>query len=272
LILDLPMPMLFRKMHAHGDDFVVVDRRGQDDPITPDVARRLGNRSTGIGFNQLAVILDCNDAEARLVFWNPDGSQLNACGSATRGVADILMREAGARSVSLRTNRGLLHCERTSNTSISVSMGEPLLEWQDIPLATQLDTLSLPIDGGPSACSMGNPHCTFFVEDLGVVDVAAIGPTIEHHSLFPQKTNVHFVQIVNRGRIRLRIWERGGGIPLGSGSCSCGAVVAGIRRGLLDHAVEVVCDGGAVEVRWDGVGSVYLIGTIETVFSGTVVA
>ena len=126
-------------------------------------------------------------------------------------------------------------------------MGEPLLEWHDIPLATQLDTLSLPIDGGPSACSMGNPHCTFFVEDLGVVDVAAIGPTIEHHSLFPQKTNVHFVQIVNRGRIRLRIWERGGGIPLGSGSCSCGAVVAGIRRGLLDHAVEVVCDGGAVE-------------------------
>jgi diaminopimelate epimerase len=134
-------------LHAHGDDFVVVDRRGQDDPITPEVARRLGNRSTGIGFDQLAVILDCNDAEARLVFWNPDGSPLNACGSATRGVADILMRERGTRSVSLRTNRGL-----------------------------------------------------------------------------------------------------------------------------LDHAVEVVCDGGAVEIRWDGVGSVYLIGTVETVFSGTVVA
>jgi diaminopimelate epimerase len=123
------------------------------------VARRLGNRSTGIGFNQLAVILDCTDAEARLVFWNPDGSQLNACGSATRGVADILMLETCTRSVSLRTNRGLLQCERTSNADISVSMGEPLLEWQDIPLATQLDTLSLPIDGGPSACNMGNPHC-----------------------------------------------------------------------------------------------------------------
>jgi diaminopimelate epimerase len=157
LILDLPMPILFRKMHAHGDDFVVVDRRGQDDPITSDMARRLGNRSPGIGFNQLAVILDCNDAEARLVFWNPDGSPLNACGSATRGVADILMREMGARSVSLRTNRGLLQCERTSNAGISVSMGEPLLEWRDIPLATPLDTLSLPIDGGPSACSREIP-------------------------------------------------------------------------------------------------------------------
>ena len=123
----------------------------------------------------------------------------------------------------------------------------------------------------PSACSMGNPHCTFFVDDLSVVDVAAIGPTIERHWLFPQKTNVHFVQIINRSRIHLRIWERGGGIPLGSGSCSCGAVVAGIRRDLLDNVVEVVCDGGAIEVRWDGVGSVYLIWKVQLIFEGTLV-
>jgi diaminopimelate epimerase len=109
------------------------------------------------------------------------------------------------------------------------------------------------------------------VDDLSVVDVAAIGPTIERHWLFPQKTNVHFVQVINRSRIRLRIWERGGGIPLGSGSCSCAAVVAGIRRDLLDNVVEVVCDGGTLEVRWDGVGSVYLIGKVELIFEGTLV-
>jgi diaminopimelate epimerase len=265
------MPIPFRKMHAHGDDFVVVDRRGRDDPVTRELVRRLGDRNTGIGFNQLAVILDCDDAEARLVFWNPDGSTLNACGSATRGVADILMLETGARSVLLRTNRGLLQCERAPNAGISVSMGEPLLDWRAIPLAMDVDTLALPIVGNPSACSMGNPHCTFFVDDLSVVDVAAVGPTIEHHGLFPERTNVHFVQIINRGRIRLRIWERGGGVPRGSGSCSCGAVVAGVRRGLLDNAVEVVCDGGAVEVRWDSIGSVYLVGTVEPVFEGTIV-
>jgi diaminopimelate epimerase len=265
------MPIPFHKMHSHGDDFVVMDRRGQTDPITPEVARRLGNRRTGIGFNQLAVLLDCDDADGRLLFWNPDGSTLNACGSATRGVADILMRESGARSVSFRTNRGLLTCERGSNARISVNMGEPLLDWSDIPLATALDTIRLPIDGVPSACSMGNPHCTFFVDDLREVDVAAIGPAIEHHPLFPQRTNVHFVQVIDRSRIRLRIWERGGGIPLGSGSCSCGAVVAGIRRNLLDHAVEVVCDGGAVEVCWDGVGGVFLIGTVEPIFEGLAV-
>jgi diaminopimelate epimerase len=262
------MPLKFRKMHAHGDDFVVVDLRGRANQITREMIRRLGDRNKGIGFNQLAVILDCNDADARCEFWNPDGSRLNACGSATRGIADILMREKGVRTVVLRTQRGLLGCERLSGGDISVGMGEPLLHWRDIPLAAEIDTLFLPIDGTPSACSMGNPHCTFFVDDLSVVDLAAIGPTIENHSLFPHKTNVHFVQVLNRGRIRLRIWERGGGIPLGSGSCACGAAVAGIRRGLLNEAVEIVCDGGEFQVCWDGVGSVHLIGVVESVFGG----
>lgn len=117
---------------------------------------------------------------------------------------------------------------------------------------------------------MGNPHCTFFVEDLASVDVAEIGPKIENHPLFRDKTNVHFVQIVDRSHIRLRIWERGGGIPLGSGSCSCAAVVGGIRRGLLDDTVEVQCDGGPVKVHWDGVGSVFLTGPVEPVYYGSV--
>ncbi len=262
------MPIEFHKMHAHGDDFVIIDRRGQNNPITEKIASRLGDRNRGIGFNQLAVMLDCDDAAARLLFWNANGSALDACGSATRGVADIIMRETGDSSVSLRTNRGLLNCARASGTDISVGMGVPLLRWQDIPLAIEADTSLLPIAGNPSSCSMGNPHCTFFVADLSAIDVAAVGPTIENHWLFPEKTNVHFVQIIDRNRIRLRIWERGGGIPLGSGSCSCGAAVAGIRRGLLDQVVCVTCDGGDFEVRWDGVGSVYLMGTVEPVFKG----
>jgi diaminopimelate epimerase len=262
------MPIEFRKMHAHGDDFVVIDMRGRVNQITREIVRWLGDRNKGIGFNQLAVILDCNDADARCEFWNPDGSTLNACGSASRGVADLLMREKGVRAVSLRTQRGLLGCERLLGGDIAVGMGEPLLDWRDVPLAAETDTLFLPIDGTPSACSMGNPHCTFFVDDLSTMDVAAIGPAIENHSLFPQKTNVHFVQVLDRGRIRLRIWERGGGIPLGSGSCACGAAVAGIRRGLLDDAVEVVCDGGAFHVCWNGADSVHLIGMVESVFRG----
>lgn len=108
------------------------------------------------------------------------------------------------------------------------------------------------------------------MEDLTAIDIASVGPSIENNPLFPLKTNVHFVQVIDRTHIRLRIWERGGGIPLGSGSCCCGAVINGIRRGLLDESVEVECDGGAVTVQWDGVGSVFLVGPVETIFSGAI--
>ncbi len=263
------MTLPFVKMHAHGDDFIIIDRRGQGDPITAQLARSLGNRHTGIGFNQLAVVLDCDDAFARIKFWNPNGTPLQTCGSATRGVADRLMHETGSDSIVLRTDRGLLTCARAAGQQVSVNMGAPSLGWAAVPLAEALDTRTLPIEGEPAACSMGNPHCTFFVEDITAIDVAAVGPALETHWLFPARTNVHFVQVLDRGHIRLRIWERGGGVPLGSGSCCCAAVVNGIRRGLLDDSVEVLCDGGSVTVQWDGQGGVVLTGRVEPVMQGT---
>jgi len=267
------MPIGFRKMNANGDDFVVVDLRGQAghhpaSRIDRDLVRRMGDRHNGIGFNQLAVLSDCDDAAARVAFWNPDGSVLDTCGSATRGVAWKLMRETGASSVVLRTNRGRLSCSQDALGRVTVEMGTPRTGWQDVPLAEPADTLALPLPDAPAACNMGNPHCTFFIDDLGAVDVAALGPAIETHPLFPLKTNVHFVQVASRTHIRLRIWERGGGVPLGSGSCSCGAVVNGIRRGLLDETVRVTCDGGDVVVQWDGAGSVLLSGPIAFGFDG----
>ncbi len=259
----------FEKMHANGDDFVIIDLRGRTGDTDWSFVARMGDRTRGIGFNQLAVISECDDADARIRFWNADGSTLDACGSATRGVAWKLMHETGASSLTVRTNRGLLTCKRESNDLIAVAMGKPLLGWRDVPLSREVDTLTLPLAGGPSACSMGNPHCSYFVDDVSQVDVETIGREIESHPLFPRRTNVHFVQVVRRDRIRLRIWERGGGIPFGSGSCSCGAVVNGIRRGLLDADVEVECDGGVVAVRWDGSGSVFLSGPVMRVFEGT---
>ncbi|MFO2465601.1 diaminopimelate epimerase [Pseudomonas sp. 15FMM2] len=263
------MPLSFHKMHANGDDFVIVDARHSANPMTAALARRMGDRIQGIGFNQLAVMLDCDDAAARVMFWNADGSELEVCGSATRGVAARLMCESNKTSVVLRTVRGLHTCERAATGTITVSMGEARFGWSDIPLARQLDTAFLPLEGTPAACSMGNPHCTYFVDDLAALDIANIGPAIEAHPLFTLKTNVHFVQIINRRHVRLRIWERGGGIPQGSGSCSCGAVVNGIRRGLLDDCVEVQCDGGTVTVQWSGTGPVLLSGPVEATFSGT---
>ena len=166
----------------------------------------MGDRKRGIGFNQLAVVSDCDDAAARVAFWNADGSPLDTCGSATRGVAWQLMRETGLSSLVLRTPRGYLVCSTEANGLITVEMGRPLTGWRDVPLAEALDTLALPLPGAPAACNMGNPHCTFFVDDLGTIDVAALGPAIETHPLFPQKTNVHLVQVIDRTHIRLRIW------------------------------------------------------------------
>ncbi len=262
------MPIPFHKMHANGDDFVIVDLRGQADIVDRDLARAMGDRHRGIGFNQLAVMSDCDDAAARVTFRNPDGSTLDACGSATRGVAWRVLRETGATSAVLRTARGLLACSAAANGLIAVDMGKPLVDWRQVPLACETDTLALPLPGAPAACNMGNPHCTFFVDDVNATDVAALGPAIESHPLFPLKTNVHFVQVIDPARIRLRIWERGGGVPLGSGSCACGAVVNGIRRGLLGARVAVECDGGVVTVGWDGNAGVLLTGPVEAVYSG----
>ncbi|QVN20515.1 diaminopimelate epimerase [Burkholderia pyrrocinia] len=266
------MPIRFQKMNANGDDFVIVDLRGQDQDrahaIDRDLVRRMGDRHRGIGFNQLAVMSDCDDAVARVAFRNPDGSALDTCGSATRGVAWKVMRETGAASVVLRTNRGRLLCSHDAHGLITVEMGAPRVGWQDVPVAEAVDTLALPLPGAPAACNMGNPHCTFFVDDLDAIDIETLGPALETHPLFPLKTNVHFVQVIGRSHIRLRIWERGGGVPLGSGSCSCGAVVNGIRRGLLDDTVRVTCDGGDVTVQWDGIGSVFLSGPVAFGFDG----
>ena len=258
----------FEKMHASGDDFVIVDCRGEQPFINAGIVRRLGDRNRGVGFNQLAVMTDCEDADARLMFWNPDGSTLDACGSATRGVAWKLMREMQSSCVTVRTERGLLTCKQAEDGLIAVDMGDPLLHWADVPLAREADTLRLPLDGSPAACSMGNPHCTHFVEDAEAVQIEARGPEIERHSLFPMGTNVHFVQVINPERIRLRIWERGGGISSGSGSCACGAVVNGIRRGLLQDTVAVECDGGSLTVTWNGAGGVSLKGPVQSVFHG----
>ena len=156
--------------HANGDDFVIVDSRNSPSPMSSAMARRMGDRNRGVGFNQLAVLLDCDDADAWVMFWNADGSALDVCGSATRGAADLLMREANVASVALRTNRGLLICERTPNGDICVDMGVPLCGWSDIPLSQELDSTVLPLAGSPAACSMGNPHCTYFVDDLADVD------------------------------------------------------------------------------------------------------
>ncbi len=247
-------PLAFFKMHGLGNDFVVVDARGRANPITPALARAIGDRHFGIGFDQLALIRDDGNAVA-VDYWNSDGTLSNACGNATRCVARLLMDESGATALTLRTGRGDLACEDAGNGLVRVNMGQPQLGWQQVPLARAVDTLELPLDGAPSATGMGNPHCSFFVNDAAAVDLDALGPATEHNPLFPERTNVQVVEVINRQNLRVRVWERGVGHTLASGSSACAVAVAAARRGLADRAVTVHLDGGKLGIDWrkDGV-------------------
>lgn len=263
-------PLHFRKMHGLGNDFVVIDARQGDNPMTPARARALGDRNRGVGFDQLVVIATDPEATARVTFWNPDGSTAGACGNATRCVADLLMRESGTAAVTLRSAFGLLRARRAPDALVTVDMGVPQFDWRVIPLADPADTLHLPLEGDPAAVSMGNPHCVFFVPDAEAVPLATFGPAIEHHPLFPERCNVEVVQVIDRATVRARVWERGAGITLACGSGACALVAAAIRRGLCDRKVAVHLDGGMLTLEWpDDAAGILMTGPVAYVFEGT---
>jgi len=267
----------FLKMHGLGNDFVIIDARGAGDGVTPALVRALGDRHRGVGFDQLAVIGRAEGpgaagADARVSFWNADGSHAGACGNATRCVADLLMAEGGRTRLALIADNGLLAAERLGDGRIRVDMGLAHTGWREIPLAHEADTVALPLPGAPGAVSMGNPHCVHFVDDVSAVLLERRGPEVEHHPLFPERTNVQFVEVLGRDRVRARIWERGVGVTLASGSSACAIVVAGHRKGLVDRRVTVELDGGPLEVEWrppdDGDGHVLMAGPVAYVFEG----
>lgn len=255
------------KMHGLGNDFVVIDSRGGGAVTTPALARALGDRNRGVGFDQLAEIRDSDKADFALDFWNSDGSRAGACGNATRCVSDYMMTVLGRGAVSLVTARGALAALRRDDGLVSVNMGQPQTDWADVPLARAVDTLHLPLPGDPVAVGMGNPHCVFFVPDAEAVDLAGVGRGHEVDPLFPQATNVEFASLTAPDRLRLRVWERGAGITLACGSGACAVAVAAHQRGLTGRRVVLDMDGGALEIDWRDDG-VWMTGPVAHVFDG----
>ena len=256
----------FMKMHGLGNDFVVVDERGIAPLVDSDVAMAMADRHRGIGYDQLATLRETPNADVHLTFWNADGSQSAACGNATRCIARHVMDQTNATELTITTDRGTLYAVDQDGTA-SVNMGHPQLDWQDVPLAREMDTLHLPIDGAPAATGMGNPHCTFFVDDAEAIDLTTEGAKFEPHPLYPQRTNVQFASIVGPDHIRMRVWERGVGITLASGSSSCATAVTAHRRGLTGRAVQIDLDGGTLQIDWRNDG-VWMTGPTAHVFDG----
>ena len=259
-------PLAFMKMHGLGNDFVVIDSRGKGGAVvTAALARAMGDRHRGVGFDQLAEIRDSEVAGFALDFWNVDGSRAGACGNASRCAADYVM--GAGRAISFETARGVLRAERRGDGTVSVNMGPPILDWAGVPLAHEVDLLHLPMAGDPVAVGMGNPHCVFIVPDAGAVDVAREGAAVEHHPLFPEASNVEYISLTAPDTLRMRVWERGTGITLACGSGACAAAVAAHLRGLTGRRVAVDLDGGRLEIDWREDG-VWMSGPTAHVFNG----
>jgi diaminopimelate epimerase len=264
----------FRKMHGLGNDFVVLDGRAQALALNPRQIIALSDRYRGIGCDQLIILEPPPPgADVFMRIYNPDGSEAGACGNATRCIASLMAAETGKAQVVVRTISGDLPSEATPEGFRRVDMGQARLGWQDVPLAHEADTLHLPIACGPvadpAACSMGNPHATFFVPDLDCLPLGDIGPQLERDPIFPNRANIGFVQVLAPDHVRLVVWERGAGLTLACGSGACAAMVNAYRRGLTGRAARISMPGGDLFMEWRQDGHVLMTGPVATAFTGS---
>lgn len=267
------MTVSFLKMHGLGNDFVVVDQRTRPSMIDGTLAAVLADRRRGVGCDQVIVIEPSQRADVFMRIFNPDGSEAESCGNATRCVADLLFKETGADRATIETRGGLLPCWRADDNLITVDMGPARFGWQDIPLSMPVkDTAHLPVAlddlTDPVGVSIGNPHCVFFVPDAETVAIERLGPLIETDKMFPARANVEFVQVLAPDRLRMRVWERGAGVTLACGSGACAAAAASLRRRLTGPRVSIDLDGGTLWLDASDTDHILMTGPTALAFQG----
>jgi diaminopimelate epimerase len=288
------MKLKFTKMHGAGNDFIVVDAIGQQVELSAAQWAGLADRRFGIGADQILVVQqsDTEGCDFRYRIFNNDGGEVEQCGNGARAFVKFVTDKGltSQRAIRVQTMSGIISPRLEDDGSVTVDMGAPRLDPAEVPFdaaglagwAEGGDTLwplSIRQPGGSNASktvffsvvSMGNPHAVQVVDDIDRAPVLETGPLIEHHPRFPKRVNAGFMQVVDRHHIKLRVYERGAGETLACGTGACAAVVAGIRRGLLDSPVRVCARGGELSVAWAGAGQpVYLTGPAVTVFEGEV--
>jgi len=266
----------FLKMHGLGNDFVVFDARNSGLKLDSALARAVADRRLGIGCDQVIVIEQArNGADAAMRIFNADGGEVESCGNAARCVASLLMEENDRDRVRLDTAGGLLACQACDGGMVSVDMGAPRFGWRDIPLAREADTKSfaLAVNGetlDASAVNVGNPHCVLFGTNAEAAEIETLGPAIERHAMFPERTNVEFASAIGKDRLRMRVWERGVGITRACGTGAAATMAAARRRGLVGDKAEIVLDGGVLHFAWDGKGAIVMTGPAALSFKGEV--
>jgi diaminopimelate epimerase len=272
-MIGIEMSINFTKMHGLGNDFVIVDIRKQQQAISKEQIMAMANRKIGIGCDQFIIISSperCENDCFMHIYNGADAQEVEACGNATRCVGDILLKENNTGRARIETVAGVLICKRGEDGMISVDMGAPKLGWADIPLSKECDTLHLPLDGDPVGVNIGNPHCVYFLDEtVENYPVQDIGPEIEHHPLFPERVNVEFINVIDKTTLRMRVWERGAGETQACGTGACAAVIAGVRRGLVERKCKVILDGGELFFDWDEQSDhIIMTGSVHYVFKG----
>ena len=274
------MLLKFTKMHGAGNDFVVLDGVRQKIALSPEQLRLLADRHFGVGCDQILVVEKSENkaADFRYRIFNADGGEVEQCGNGARCFLRFVhdQKLTSKREIVVETHSGLISPRLEQDGRVTVDMGCPIFEPALVPFAGGSGAASEPLDieGKElriSALSMGNPHAVQVVEDIEQAPVNTLGPLIEHHPRFPKRVNAGFMQVMDRNSLRLRVFERGSGETLSCGTGACAAVVAGIRRGLLDSPVNVATRGGALTIAWGGDGApVLMTGPAITVFSGEI--
>ncbi|MDD2233410.1 MAG: diaminopimelate epimerase [Desulfitobacteriaceae bacterium] len=274
--------MKFWKMHGLGNDFVFLDQfsMAAGDFNYPELARQLCHRQFGVGGDGLILVLPSSVADARMRVFNPDGSEPEMCGNGIRCFARFVYERGYAKTnpLTAETLSGILSLQLILDadkvSAVRVDMGEPVLKPQDIPVNVLLEPVleaSLEIAGlnlQYSAVSMGNPHCIIFRQDFSTLDLERLGPAIEEHPLFPNKTNVEFIRVDSPGEITMQVWERGTGLTLACGTGACAAVVASVLNGLTERSVTVHLPGGDLQIEWAENNHLYMTGPAVYTFRG----
>lgn len=262
----------FIKMDGLGNDFFIIEQENCNIKLSAKDIQKLGERKTGVGFDQLFILKPSRKADVKMIIYNSDGSTAGACGNGARCVADLIFKKKGVKECTIEAPDGkILHA--TLGRMITVNMGPAKVNWDEIPLSHKVDTLNmpqiLPDFAAPTAVSVGNPHCVFFVKDIKKVNLAQNGPEVEWHPIFPERTNVEFAQVMSPSIIRMRVWERGAGITSACGSGACAVFVSAFRRGLCKKKAEIVMDGGTLVIELNKAGDILMTGPAHTAFSGT---
>jgi diaminopimelate epimerase len=269
----------FRKMNGLGNDFVVFDARTTPVAMDEIKAKAIADRKTGIGCDQLIVLEPSSRADVRMRIWNNEGFEVESCGNATRCIADLLFDEQNKTRATIDTKGGYLVADKGGDKLVTVDMGAPRFDWQDIPLSEKFhDTRYIelmvgpadaPLLHSPSAVNVGNPHCIFWVKDLNVVDLSKVGPMLEFHPLFPQRANITLARVDSKDHAEIKVWERGAGLTRACGTAACAVMAAGFRLRKFHRKATITLPGGdlLMEIR-ESDGHIIMTGPVTYEFEG----